>query len=202
MQIGFLGAGTVAKTIAKHVLAFDHEVLLSNSRGPETLSALTEELGPGASAGTSQEAAAQQLVILATRWSNVQPALSVIPDWSGRVIVDTTNRFASYEPPSIGDVSGRTSSEIVADLAPGAKVVKAFNSVPMSWISDFSPTKPRTALFISGDDPEAKRQVAALIDQIGFGSIDLGSLAIGGRLQQVGGPLGGIKLLLDQRMSL
>jgi len=132
----------------------------------------------------------------------VQPALFAVADWSGRVLVDATNRFASYTPLALGDISGCTSSEIVADLAPGAKVVKAFNSVPMSWISDFSPSKPQTALFISGDDAEAKQRVGALIDQIGFCTIDLGSLAIGGRLQQVGGPLAGIKLLFSERMSI
>ena len=202
MKIGFIGAGAVAKTIAKHVLAFEHQILLSNSRGPDTLSALVEELGPGASAGTPQQAAEQDLVVLAARWFNVQPALFAVADWSGRVLVDATNRFASYTPLALGDISGRTSSEIVADLAPGAKVVKAFSSVPMAWISDFSPSKPRTALFISGDDAKAKQRVGALIDQIGFCSIDLGSLAAGGRLQQVGGPLGGIKLTFSERLAL
>ena len=199
MNIGFLGAGTVAQTIAKHALAFEHQVLLSNSRGPNTLSALVAELGPGASAGTPQQAAEQDLVVLAARWSNVQQALFAVADWSGRVLVDATNRLASYTPPTLGDISGRTSSEIVADLAPGAKVVKAFNSVPMSWIADFSPSKPRTAIFISGDHAGAKQQVGALIDQIGFCSVDLGSLATGGRLQQLGGSLAGIKLTFSER---
>ena len=202
MNIGFMGAGTVAQTIAKHALAHGHAVMISNSRGPETLAALVAELGTGASAGTPQQAAEQQIVVLAVGWPNVQPSLSAVADWSGRVLVDATNRFASYTPLALGDISGRTSSEIVADLAPGAKVVKAFSSVPMAWISDFSPSKPRTALFISGDDAEAKQQVCALIDQIGFCSIDLGSLATGGRLQQVGGPLGGINLTFSERLAL
>jgi 8-hydroxy-5-deazaflavin:NADPH oxidoreductase len=95
-----------------------------------------------------------------------------------------------------------TSSEIVADLAPGAKVVKVFNSVPMSWISDFSSTKPRTVLFISGNDAEAKKPLNDLIEQVGFSCVDLGSLAIGGRLQQLGGPLAGIKLTFAERFVL
>jgi predicted dinucleotide-binding enzyme len=102
----------------------------------------------------------------------------------------------------LGDISGRTSSEIVADLVPGAKVVKAFNSVPMSWISDFSSTKSRTVLYTSGDDEKAKRPLNELIEQVGLSCVDLGSLAIGGRLHQLGGPLAGIRLTFTERFAL
>jgi predicted dinucleotide-binding enzyme len=174
--------------------------VLSNSRGPESLAALVAELGSGAAAGTAKEAAEQDLVVLAAKW--VQAALISVGDWTGRILVDATNRVASYQPLALGDISGRTSSEIVADLAPGAKVVKAFSSVPMSWISDFSPSKQKTALFVSGDDADAKKVVSDLIEEIGFRSLDLGSLAIGGRLQQLGGPLSGVNLTFSERFVL
>jgi predicted dinucleotide-binding enzyme len=74
MKIGFIGAGVVAQTVAKHVLPFGHEVLLSNSRGPDSLASLVDELGPGASTGTAQEAAAQEVVVLAVNWPSVQKA--------------------------------------------------------------------------------------------------------------------------------
>lgn len=202
MKIGFLGAGTVAQTIAKHVLPFGHQVLLSNSRSADSLAPLVKQLGDGASAGTPQEAADQELVILAVGWWNVQKALSITPDWTGRVLVDTTNRLAGVNPFSLGDISGRTSSEMIADHAPGAKVVKAFNSVPMTWIADTSPSKPNTVLFISGDDTQAKSSVSGLIEQVGFTPIDLGSLAVGGRLQQLGGPLAGVRLTFVERFVL
>ena len=202
MKIGFIGAGVVAQTVAKHVLPFGHKVVLSNSRGPDTLASLVQELGSGATAATPQEAADQEIVVLAVNWPKVQTALFSIPDWKGRVIVDATNRVASYSPLALGDISGRTSSEIVADLAPGAKIVKAFNSVPMAWISNFSSSKPRTVLFISGDDADAKKPVHNLIEEIGYESVDLGSLAVGGRLQQLGGPLAGIRLIFLERFSL
>jgi len=202
MKIGIIGAGTVAQTIARHVLPLGHQVMLSNTRGPESLAPLVKQLGPGASAGTPQQAAGQEIVVLAVMWWHVQAALFSIPDWEGRVLVDATNRVAGIAPLSIGDVSGRTSSEIVADLAPGAKVIKAFNSVPMSWIADFSPEKPRTVLFISGDDDAAKKPLHELIEQAGFACVDLGSLAIGGRLQQLGGPLAGIRLNYVERFAL
>jgi 8-hydroxy-5-deazaflavin:NADPH oxidoreductase len=202
MKIGFIGASTVAQTIAKHVLPFGHQIMLSNSRGPESLVPLVKELGSGAVAGTAQQAADQDIVVLAVNWSSVQTALFAVADWSGRILVDATNRASSYKPLSLGDISGRTSSEIVADLAPGARVVKAFNSVPMSWISDFSPSKLKTALFISGDDEDAKKPVYDLIEQVGFSAIDLGNLATGGRLQQLGGPLAGVRLTFSERFSI
>jgi 8-hydroxy-5-deazaflavin:NADPH oxidoreductase len=202
MKIGFIGASTVAQTIAKHVLPFGHQVMLSNSRGPDSLTDVVKELGAGATAGTPRQVAEQDIVVLAARWSNVQSALFAVPEWKGRILVDATNRVANYTPLTLGDISGRTSSEIVADLAGGARVVKAFNSVLMSWISDFSPTKPRTVLFISGDDASAKKPVKDLVEEVGFSCVDLGSLAVGGRLQQLGGPLAGVRLTFSERFAL
>jgi predicted dinucleotide-binding enzyme len=153
-------------------------------------------------AGTARQAAEQDLAVLAARWADVQAALFSVGDWTGRILVDASDRVASYQPLALGDISGRTSSEIVADLAPGAKVVKAFNTVPMSWISDFSPSKRKTAFFVSGDDADAKKVVSDLIEEIGFCSLDLGSLAVGGRLQQLGGPLAGVNLTFSERFVL
>ncbi len=202
MRIGFIGAGSVAQTISKHVLPLGHRVLLSNTRNPESLTKLVQQLGPGAGVGTPQQAAEQDIVVLAVMWPQVETALASVPDWRGRILVDATNRIASMNPFSLGDISGRTSSEIVADHAHGAKIVKAFNSVPMAWISDFSVSKPRTVLFVSGDDNRAKKPVRDLVDQIGFEPIDLGSLAIGGRLQQLGGSLAGVRLIFNERLAL
>jgi predicted dinucleotide-binding enzyme len=201
MKIGFIGAGGVAQTIARRVLPFGHQVLFSNRRGPDALAGLLAELGPNASAGPPQQAADQDIVVLAAIWPEVQSALFSVPDWNGRILVDATNRFASYAPLTVGDTSGRTSSEIVADLARGARVVKAFNTVAMTWIADVSAAKPRTVLFVSGDDPTAKTPVIDLIEQVGFAAIDLGSLATGGRLQQLGGPLAGVKLTFADKLS-
>jgi predicted dinucleotide-binding enzyme len=202
MKIGFLGAGEVAQTFAKHFLPFGHQVVLSNSRGPDSLADLVKELGAGATAGTLQEAAEQDIVVLATKWHTVQSVLFTVPDWTGRILVDTTNRVTSYAPLMLGDISGRTSSEIVADLAPGAKIVKAFNAVPMIWLQDFSPSKPKTTMFVSGDDADAKKVLSDLIDEVGFCSLDLGSLADGGRLFQLGGPLLGVNLSMVDRFVL
>lgn len=202
MKFGFIGAGAVAQTIARHVLPFGHEVLLSNSRGPETLADVVAHLGRGASAGSPQQAADQEVVVLGVGWSNVPKALASIPDWSGRTLIDATNRINRDNPSDPGDLSGRTSSEIVADQAVGAKVVKAFNTIPMQWIDDASPHKPKTVLFLSGDDAEAKKMLGKVLDQAGFAAVDLGTLAAGGRLQQVGGPLAALNLTLVDRFVL
>lgn len=196
MTFGFIGAGTVAQTVAKHLLQHGHQVVLSNSRGAETLSDLARSLGDGASAGTPAQAADQTFVVLSVMWPHAKEALAAVPDWTGRILIDATNRFESLDPVDLGDLSGPTSSELVAQWAPGARVVKLFNSVVMAWIRDFSPDKPRTVLFISGDDQAAKDELSAIISEVGFEPVDLGSLAVGGRLHQVGAPLAGLNLTL------
>lgn len=200
MKFGFIGAGIVAQTLARHLLLHDHEVVLSNSRGPETLSDLVSSLGAGAKAGTPIEAAEQDFVILSVMWPQMPTALSMVPDWTGRVLIDATNRFENMKP-LVGELSGKNSSEIVAHYAPGARVIKAFNSVPMEWIKNYTEEKPKTVLFMSGDDIQTKQVLQEIWENIGFACIDLGSLRQGGLLQQIGGPLAGLSLNLLERYS-
>ncbi len=202
MNFGFIGAGLVAQTVSRHLLQHGHHVLLSNRRSAASLLDLVASLGPGAQAGTPNDAAQQDFVVLGVTWPQVQEALTAVPDWKDRVLIDATNRFESLNPLRLGDLSGMTSSEIVAQYAPGARVVKLFNTVPMTWIQDFSPTKPRTVLFISGDDAEAKEALQAIIEEIGFACVNLGTLTEGGRLQQLGGPLAGLNLTLLERFKI
>ncbi|WP_180902399.1 NADPH-dependent F420 reductase [Martelella soudanensis] len=202
MKFRFIGAGVVAQTIARHLLQFGHEVLLSNSRGPDTLADVVSRLGRGASAGAPQQAADQDVVVLSVAWARVPEALAAIPDWSGRTLIDATNRINPDNPGDLGDLSGPTSSEIVAEQAAGASVIKAFNTIPMQWIADASPEKPKTVLFISGDDASAKTALGDVLEQVGFAAVDLGTLAIGGRQQQIGGPLAGLNLTLKDRFVL
>ncbi|WP_315792352.1 NAD(P)-binding domain-containing protein [Paenibacillus sp. BIC5C1] len=106
MKFGFIGAGIVAQTLARHLLLYGHEVMLSNSRGPETLSELVSSLGTGAKSGTPLEAAEQDFVILSVMWPQMPIALSMVPDWTGRVLIDATNRFENMEP-LVGELSER-----------------------------------------------------------------------------------------------
>jgi predicted dinucleotide-binding enzyme len=207
MRIGFIGAGTVTRTFGHHLINAGHEVVVSNSRGPQTLAGLVAELGPRATAGMKKQAAECDIVILATNWVNVAEALKDI-DWHGRILIDATNAHIGSKPDisrdgvnkSLAALDGRNSSEIVAELAVGAKLVKSISNMPMAWIQDFSSHKPKTVIFVSGDDLEAKKIVIDLIDGAGFVGIDLGSLAVGGAMQQLGGPLSGLDLHFVRRL--
>jgi predicted dinucleotide-binding enzyme len=207
MKVGFIGAGSVVRTISRHLITAGHTVVVSNSRGPETLADFVAELGPGAIAGTREQAAECDVVILAVHWVNVREALKGI-DWRGRILIDATNAHMDPKPDislagvtrSRAALKGRTSSEIVAEMAVGARLVKSISNMPMAWIQDFSPSKPRTVIFTSGDDTEAKRLVIDLIDSTGLVAIDLGSLAVGGAMHEVGAPLSGLDLHFVRRL--
>jgi hypothetical protein len=184
-----------------------HTIVVSNSRGPKTLADFVANLGPGAIAGTKQQAAECDVVILAAHWVNVPEALKGI-DWRGRILIDATNAHMDPVPDiSLAGVTrsraalrGRTSSEMVAEMAAGARLVKSISNMPMAWIQDFSPNKPRTVIFTSGDDAAAKQLVIDLINSAGLVPIDLGSLATGGALHEVGAPLSGLDLHFVRRL--
>jgi 8-hydroxy-5-deazaflavin:NADPH oxidoreductase len=207
MRVGFIGAGNVTRTFGRHLINAGHEIVVSNSRGPETLAALVAELGPGATAGTKMQAADCDVVILATHWVNVPEALKGI-DWHGRILIDATNAHLGPKPDisqegvkrSAAALNGRNSSDMVAEWAAGARVVKSISNMPMAWIQDFSSEKPKTVIFTSGDDGEAKKIVIDLIDSTGLVAMDLGSLAQGGALYQVGAPLSGLDLHFVRRL--
>jgi 8-hydroxy-5-deazaflavin:NADPH oxidoreductase len=209
MRVGFIGAGNVTGTFGHHLINAGHTVVVSNSRGPETLADFVAGLGQGATAGTKQQAAECDIVILATHWAKVPDALKGV-DWRGRILIDATNAHVDAKPDiSLEGVTrsraalkanGRASSELVADMAAGARVVKSISNMPMAWIQDFSPNKPRTVIFASGDDAEAKQLVMELINSIGLVAIDLGSLAMGDAMHDVGGPLSGLEFHFVRRL--
>jgi predicted dinucleotide-binding enzyme len=206
MKVGFIGAGSVTGTFGRHLINAGDTIVVSNSRGPGTLADFVADLGPGATAGTKQQAAECDVVVLATHWASVADALKGI-DWRGRILIDATN--AHLEPVDISlagvtrsraALKGRTSSEMVAEMAVGARLVKSISNMPMAWIQDFSPNKPRTVIFTSGDDTEAKQQVIELINSTGLVAIDLGSLVKGGAMHEVGAPLSGLDLHFVRRL--
>ncbi|WP_375773344.1 NAD(P)-binding domain-containing protein [Archangium gephyra] len=196
MKIGIIGAGSIGQALAGHMAKAGHEVIVSNSRGPETLAGLVRQLGPRARAGTRQEAAAADMVMLSVPWEQVREALSGVPAWNGRILVDATNPVL-LPGFRLADLGGSTSSEVVASLAPGARVVKTANTL-LAAVLAAEPRQSggRRVLFMSGDDAGAKTEVSGLFGQAGFATVDLGGLAIGGRLQQFpGGPLPTLNLL-------
>lgn len=190
MRIGVIGSGNIGGTAARLFAAAGHEVGVSNASGPESLRELVEQLGPRACAMTVEEAADfGQVVLLALPWRNRLdlPAQRL----AGKIVIDATNPYAPDQ--SVYDLHGSTSSEEVAKVLPGARLVKAFNTLFARDLA--SKARPdlafddRTALLMSGDDIDAKQIVTDLVWQIGFAPIDIGSLREGGRLQQPGSEL-------------
>jgi predicted dinucleotide-binding enzyme len=195
MKIGTLGAGEVAQAFAIHLLKSGHEVLLSNSRGPSSLKTLVSKLGKGARAVTMDEAAKAPIVVLAVPWPKVEAVVGQLPDWEGRILIDATNHYL-LPSMELADLKGRVSSEIVSELAPSARVVKALNTLYASNLArNPKVEKGRRVIFVSGDDGGAKGEVSALLKGLGFTAIDLGSLREGGRAQQVGNGLVGVDLV-------
>ena len=188
-SVGIIGAGRLGQAMAQTARRAGRKVVISNSRGPETLTSLVKELGKGVSAGTVTDAAAADVVVLAVPWQDVPKAVAGLK-WDGRILIDATNDF----DPS--DLRGRTSSEVVADLVAPARVVKAANTLRAAILaSDPNQAGGQRVLFLSGDDADAKSEVVALFEDAGFSVIDLGGLREGGLMQQVGAPLAGHNLI-------
>jgi predicted dinucleotide-binding enzyme len=193
--VGIIGAGAIGQAMATQLVNAGIDVILSNSRGPASLAAVVDTLGPRARAGTREEAAAADIVFVSVNWSRLEEALAGI-DWNGRILIDANNPvlLPGYR---LAELGGRNSSQVLTDLAPGARVVKAFNTLLAKVLaSDPRQEGGRRVVFVSGDDREAKDTVVGLIDRLGFASVDLGSLAVGGTLQQFpGGPLPALNLV-------
>jgi hypothetical protein len=191
MRIGIIGTGHIGGTLARHFVAAGHEVAVSNSRGPETLAGLVEELGGRAQAMTAAEAARfGDVVVVSIPFGRYRelPAEGV----AGKVVIDTNNCYTQRDGHFEELDSDRTtSSELLQAHLSGARVVKAFNAILWTRLRDDGRSagdRERVGIPISGDDEQAKQTVADLIDQIGFDAVDAGTLADGGRKHQPGSP--------------
>jgi len=185
MNIGIVGSGHIGGTAARLFTEAGHQVAISNSRGPASLTQLVKELGPNARAATVDEAEAFGDVVLIAIPLGRYHSLPASP-LSGKIVIDAMN----YYPGRDGqiDFGGLTSTEFVARHLPGARIVKAFNTMQSATLGSGgkpnAPTDERLALYVAGDDPEAKAVVSRLIEEIGFAPIDTGSLIEGGRRQE------------------
>jgi 8-hydroxy-5-deazaflavin:NADPH oxidoreductase len=187
--VGIIGAGRLGQAMAWTARRADRDVVIANSRGPESLASVVDTLGEGVSAGTVDEAASAGIVVIAVQWDRVPEAVQGLT-WDGQVVIDATNDWAA------DDLNGRTSSELVADLVAGARLVKAANTLEAEVLgSDPHEAGGRRVIFVSGDDAEAKADVVELFDGAGFAAIDLGDLATGGAMQQIHHPLAGVNLI-------
>jgi 8-hydroxy-5-deazaflavin:NADPH oxidoreductase len=192
VKIGIIGAGYIGGTTARLFVDAGHEVAISNSRNPETLERRVAELGPKARTATPADAARfGDVVLLAIPLKSYSdlPAAEL----RGKIVIDAMNYYPERDGhyPQL-DSGQTTSSEMVAAHLSGARLVKAFNTIWFEHLKSQgrknAPVADRRAIFIAGDDAEAKRAVSELIAEIGFGAYDMGSLR-DGRRQQPGTPV-------------
>jgi predicted dinucleotide-binding enzyme len=196
---GIIGAGNIGQAVARHLIKAEHPVILSNNSGPETLKEIVSSLGEGAKAGTIADAAKADIVLLALPWSQI-PTLTKVVDWINKIVIDATNHFITYAPDfKVEDLGELASSEVVAELLPGAKIVKAFNTIFFKILAaDPSVDGGNRVLFVSGNDQPSKNEVMSIIKSLGFAPIDLGSLSVGSKFQQAKGALANLNLVKFQ----
>ncbi|MDR6890851.1 MULTISPECIES: NADPH-dependent F420 reductase [Variovorax] len=195
MKISIIGAGEIGSAIARQLARSGIDASIANSRGPQTLQPLVDELGPRIKAVDLKEAAQADLVFVAVNWNRLPAALKDLGPWNGRILVDANN---AVEAPSLRpfDLGGRASNEVVAELAPGARVVKAFNHLAAAALeADPKVAGGRRVLFVSGEDADAKKTVSDLIARLGFAPIDLGGVNEGRLVQFPGGPMAILNLV-------
>jgi predicted dinucleotide-binding enzyme len=190
MKIGIIGAGNIGATAARLFVDAGHEVAISNSRGPQTLDSLVEELGDNATAGSVEQARDfGDVVLIAIPFGKY--ADLPIEGWEDKIVIDANNYYPERDGHfDVLDDDSTTSSELLERHLSGARLVKGFNTI---WFEHLRtqgdkklPLDERRAIFIAGDDSEAKAVVSRLIEDIGFAAVDTGFLAEGARTQQPG----------------
>jgi predicted dinucleotide-binding enzyme len=190
VKIGIIGAGHIGGTAARRFAGAGHEVALSNSRGPGSLATLVTSIGRNVRAETPEGAARfGEVILLAIPWRKMDELPSA-DLFAGKIVIDAMNPYSAVG--RVMDLGDRTSSEEVAKRMPKAHLVKAFNTIYWKGLDTGSrpsaPLDDRLAIFLAGDDPQAKAVVSKLIEEIGFAPIDTGSLREGGRRQEPGSP--------------
>ena len=198
MKIGIIGSGALGSNFARILARRGLSATIANSRGPASLAPLAEELGPHINPGTVAEAASADMVLLAVRWVDAEQVLSQLPAWNGRIVIDGTNPVEFIDPSSPDasdpsnplaaygikavDLGGQHSSQVVQQMVPGARLVKAFNHLDVNALAQPEVSGGKRVLFYSGDDAAAKAAVRGIMEATGFFPVDLGTLDVGGPL--------------------
>jgi predicted dinucleotide-binding enzyme len=182
-----IGAGHIGSQLARLAVKHGYDVVVSNSRGPQTLADLVHELGPRARAATPEEAAkAGDIVVVTIPLKNLRDV--PVPPLSGKIVIDTLNYYPQRDG-HIADLDNEktTTSELVQAYLPASKVVKAFNHIYAAELTTHGQpagSPDRRALAIAGNDAGTKMEVAALLDQFGFDTVDVGPLGESWRIQR------------------
>lgn len=184
MTYSIIGTGSVGRTLARFFVASGIEVGLANTRGAEAVRSVAKDLGEAVVPQSLEEALRADIIILAVQFLDFKSVGSAKADWTGKIVVDVTN--AAFLPQEVQDreLQGRLSSEVNAGRVPGAKLVKAFNQLPMQVLASPVPQGGKRVVFISSDHGDASAAVARLAEALGFAPIELGKIGEGGRLIQ------------------
>jgi len=185
--IGLIGAGHIGSQIARLGIAHGYDVVISNSRGPETLAELIHELGPKARAATPAEAAKAGDIVVVTIPLKNYASVPVDP-LASKIVIDTNNYYPQRDGhiPELDDESA-TTAELLQRHLPKSRVVKAFNHIYAKELTTHGQpagTANRRALVIAGDDSTAKATVTQMLDAFGFDTVDAGPLKEGWRIQR------------------
>ena len=198
MNIGIIGAGALGSNAARLLAKSGVSATIANSRGPQSLARLVGEIGPSVKAGSVEEAASADMVLVAVRWVDLEKALGRLPPWNDRIVIDGTNPVTFLDPDSPDtkdptnplaaygikaiDLGGKHSSQVFRTFVPGARVVKAFNHLDANVLPEPTTSGGQRVLFYSGDDTNAKAEVRKLLERTGYFPVDLGVLDVGGPL--------------------
>ena len=199
--IGIIGSGHIGRGLALHLAKTTYRVLITNSRGPASLTDLVATIGGSLTAADLGQTLTQaDVLFLAVPWTQLPDLANELQKYSEKILVDATNNIVSVSPFQLADTAGKPTGEYVAALFPAQRVVKAFNTLGAATLAQPAQTSlGNKVIILSGDDVDAKKEVADITKAMGFEPIDIGSFEQGGHLQDVGGALSGIEFIKIKR---
>ena len=184
MSYSIIGTGDVGSTLASFFANAGIKVALANGRGANAVEPVAKKIGRNVVAKSLDDALKADVIVIAVPFLKFKDVASALPDWTGKVVIDVTNAFTLPAEVQKAEFGKRTSSEANAERVPGAKVVKAFNQLPVKDLASPVPNGGKRVVFVSSDDEDASAKVARLVKDLGFAPIEVGKLGEGGRLIQ------------------
>lgn len=183
-QYAIVGSGNIGAALAQLFQRAGLDVSITNSRGQQSLQDLSSSIGPRVHAVSLEEALKSEVIFMAIPFAAIDDFGRSVSDWSGKIVVDTTNAY--YSPSAASMLQGRPAGNYVAEKLPGAQIVKAFNQLPANTLSTpLDPGQGKRVVFIASDVEEASEQVARIVTDLGLSPVQLGKIEDGGRLIEV-----------------
>ncbi len=182
MRYAIVGTGSVGITLASFFAKAGIPVSVTNSRSADAVLSIVSEFGGRVEAASLADALKADVILVAVPFLRFKDLGAALPDWTGKVVVDVTNALGLSPDVLQAELGGHLSSEVNAERVPGAKLVKAFNQLPMKLLKRSPPAGARRVVFVSSDHEDASRQVAKLAENLGFAAIEVGGITEGGRL--------------------